>query len=98
MILRPRRLRGVALAPPMGFDNPTHILLIALVIVLLFGAKRLPQLGRQLGRGIREVKDHTGIDEITSAPKDIRAAITGPVTQATAAPAEPVEKTETPAS
>jgi sec-independent protein translocase protein TatA len=83
----------------MGLSNPTHILLIALVVVLLFGAKRLPELGRQLGKGIREVKDHTGIDEITSAPKEIRAAITDPVKKATATPVvEPAEKSETPAS
>jgi len=84
----------------MGLSNPTHILLIALVIVLLFGAKRLPELGRQLGKGIREVKDHTGLDEITSAPKDIRAAITQPSAKpaATQAAADSTEKTETAAS
>ena len=52
--------------------------------MLLFGAKRLPELGRQLGKGIREVKEHTGIDEITSTPKELRAAITDPVTKASA--------------
>jgi sec-independent protein translocase protein TatA len=83
-----------------GLENPTHLLLIALVIVLLFGAKRLPELGRQLGKGIREVKDHTGIDEITSAPKDIRAAITQPAAKpaVTEATADTADKTETAAS
>ena len=38
---------------------PGHWELIALgiVILLLFGSKQLPQLARQLGRGVREVKD-----------------------------------------
>jgi len=35
------------------------VVLIILVIVLLFGAKRIPELARGLGRGIREFKDAT---------------------------------------
>jgi sec-independent protein translocase protein TatA len=48
------------------FRNPTTDLIIALVIVLLiFGPKRLPQLGKQLGSGFREFKDG-----ITGGSKD----------------------------
>ncbi|MFC3880436.1 twin-arginine translocase TatA/TatE family subunit [Algoriphagus namhaensis] len=35
------------------------IVLIVLVILLLFGAKRIPELARGLGKGIREFKDAT---------------------------------------
>lgn len=35
------------------------MVLIILVIILLFGAKRIPELARGLGRGIREFKDAT---------------------------------------
>ena len=35
----------------------TEILLILLVILLLFGAKRIPELAKGLGKGIREFKD-----------------------------------------
>ena len=35
------------------------LILIVLVILLLFGAKRIPELARGLGRGIREFKDAT---------------------------------------
>ena len=35
------------------------MILIILVILLLFGAKRIPELARGLGRGIREFKDAT---------------------------------------
>lgn len=35
------------------------IVLIVLVVLLLFGAKRIPELARGLGRGIREFKDAT---------------------------------------
>lgn len=48
------------------FRNPTTDLIIALVIVLLiFGPKRLPTLGRQLGHGLREFKD-----SVTGGSKD----------------------------
>jgi sec-independent protein translocase protein TatA len=40
-----------------GLESPTHLILIFLVILLLFGAKRLPELGRSLGRGIHEFKE-----------------------------------------
>jgi sec-independent protein translocase protein TatA len=40
-----------------GFENPFHLLIIALVVLMLFGAKRLPEMGRALGTGMREFKD-----------------------------------------
>ncbi len=36
-----------------------EVLLILLVVVVLFGAKRIPDLARGLGQGIREFKDAT---------------------------------------
>lgn len=36
--------------------NPWELGLIMMAILLLFGAKRLPEIGRSLGRGIREFK------------------------------------------
>jgi sec-independent protein translocase protein TatA len=39
-----------------GLENPTHLLLILLVALLLFGAKRLPEIGRGLGSGIHGFK------------------------------------------
>jgi sec-independent protein translocase protein TatA len=40
-----------------GFLSPTHILLLLVVVLLLFGAKRLPEFGRSLGSGMREFKE-----------------------------------------
>ena len=39
-----------------GFDNPLHILMLCVVVLLVFGAKRLPEMGRSLGSGMREFK------------------------------------------
>ena len=47
-----------------GFIGPMEILLLGLVALLVFGPKRLPEMGRSLGRGMREFKDSvTGDDE-----------------------------------
>jgi sec-independent protein translocase protein TatA len=37
--------------------TPTHLLLVAIVALILFGPKRLPELGKGLGEGIRALKD-----------------------------------------
>ena len=43
----------------MGSLGPFEIIAILLVILLLFGAKRIPEIARGLGKGIREFKDAT---------------------------------------
>jgi sec-independent protein translocase protein TatA len=44
--------------------GPLELVLILLVVLLLFGAKRLPELGRSLGSGMKEFKDSvTGKDD-----------------------------------
>ncbi|HBB93469.1 MAG: hypothetical protein A2X22_12580 [Bacteroidetes bacterium GWF2_49_14] len=40
-----------------GVIGPTEWILIALIVVLLFGGKKIPELMRGLGKGIREFKD-----------------------------------------
>ena len=43
----------------IGGIGGTETLIILLIILLLFGAKKIPDLARGLGRGIREFKDAT---------------------------------------
>jgi len=38
-------------------SNPVHIAILLLIALLLFGGKRLPEIGRSLGTGMREFKD-----------------------------------------
>lgn len=48
----------------MGLDNPLHILILLAIVLLVFGARRLPEIGRSLGTGLREFKRSvTGEDE-----------------------------------
>jgi sec-independent protein translocase protein TatA len=44
----------------MGLDNPFHLALLVVILLLLFGAKRLPEIGRSLGSGMREFKQSIG--------------------------------------
>jgi sec-independent protein translocase protein TatA len=41
----------------MGLDNPIHIAFLLILLLLVFGAKRLPEMGRSLGHGMRGFKD-----------------------------------------
>jgi sec-independent protein translocase protein TatA len=54
MIRLPARRRRLVL---VGLDNPIHIVFIVVILLLVFGAKRLPEIGRSLGTGMREFKD-----------------------------------------
>jgi sec-independent protein translocase protein TatA len=40
-----------------GITSPWHLLLLFFAILMFFGAKRLPEMGRALGQGMREFKD-----------------------------------------
>jgi TatA/E family protein of Tat protein translocase len=43
--------------------GPLELAIIAVILLLLFGAKRLPQLGRTLGAGMREFKEPLTIEK-----------------------------------
>ena len=46
----------------MGTIGPTQVILIVLVVLLLFGGRKIPELMRGLGRGVKEFKDATQDD------------------------------------
>jgi sec-independent protein translocase protein TatA len=53
---------------PFGVSLPELLILLA-VLLLVFGPKRLPEMGRSLGRGVREFKDSiSGLQETTPTP------------------------------
>jgi TatA/E family protein of Tat protein translocase len=41
----------------MGIDNPVHLIFIAAVALIVLGPKRLPDLARSLGHGMREFRE-----------------------------------------
>jgi sec-independent protein translocase protein TatA len=52
--------------------GPWEIILLLLLALLLFGAKRLPEIGRSMGRGLREFKDSvSGKDRDDDEPAEL---------------------------
>jgi len=41
----------------MGLDNPLHLAFLLVLLLLVFGARRLPEMGRSLGAGMRSFRD-----------------------------------------
>ena len=55
----------------LGLENPLHIAILLLVVMLVFGAKRLPELGRSLGSGLRGFKESvSGETPAAATPAD----------------------------
>jgi len=55
-----------------GLESPTHLIRVLVVVLLLFGAKRIPELARGLGSGVREFKkgaEGEGDLELRGAPE-----------------------------
>jgi sec-independent protein translocase protein TatA len=55
------------------FENLSlaHLLMVLVVVLLLFGAKRIPEIAGSMGKGIREFKKniHEGVNETASPPR-----------------------------
>ncbi len=47
----------------LGLDNPLHIAFVLVLVLLVFGAKRLPEMGKSLGAGLRGFKESISGDE-----------------------------------
>jgi sec-independent protein translocase protein TatA len=76
----------------LGFDNPIHIAFILVLLLLVFGAKRLPEMGRSLGTGLRGFKEsisgeHDPTAHLTTTPSAAPITVTQPI--ATPMVAEP---------
>jgi len=79
----------------MGLDNPVHIAFLLVLLLLVFGAKRLPEMGRSLGAGLRGFKESIS-GEVPAAPAEparIAAAPEMPSATASVADAAPVRPT-----
>jgi sec-independent protein translocase protein TatA len=64
-----------------GFDSPVKILMVLVIALVVLGPKRLPEVGRSLGQGIREFKDSmAGVmdhhDEPAAPPPSLPEATT----------------------
>lgn len=58
---------------PLGILGVWEIVIIAFVILLLFGGKKIPELMRGLGKGVRSFKE--GINDVEKEIKDVDAVL-----------------------
>ncbi len=72
------------------FQTPWHIVLLLLIALLLFGGKRLPEIGKSLGHGMREFKD--AITGHSPATSDVQPELPPPDATATPTTAAPTER------
>lgn len=54
----------------MGALSLSHILILALILIVLFGPRKIPDLGKAIGKAIRGFKE--GMNEIEVSSKDIK--------------------------
>ncbi len=82
----------------LGLDNPIHLLFLGVLLLLLFGAKRLPEMGQSLGSGLRGFKDSLSADSQPSSISEHAAQYTAdPLTDAPEAPQADEPRRSTPA-
>src|ERR1700677_1675474 len=72
----------------MGIDNPVHLMFIAAVALILLGPKRLPDLARSLGHGMREFRE--AMSEAVKEDGSVTGTLVPDQAQLVAAP-EPVQ-------
>jgi sec-independent protein translocase protein TatA len=60
----------------MGLDNPIHLAFLLVILLMVFGAKRLPEMGRSLGSGLRGFKESINGSE---AHDELTPAVPAPV-------------------
>jgi sec-independent protein translocase protein TatA len=79
--------------------GPLEIAVVLIIVLIIFGPKRLPELGQSMGRGIREFKASISGDKDKDSPEEKRPELQASETQqgqpaadaATEKPAEHVE-------
>lgn len=69
----------------VGLDNPLHIAILLAALLLIFGAKRLPEMGRSLGAGLRGFKE--SISGESHEPAEDRSLVSGQTSASAAASA-----------
>jgi sec-independent protein translocase protein TatA len=66
----------------VGLISPWHVAILAIVLLLFFGPKRLPEMGRSLGKGMREFKDSISGNGDEEQPSLVAASSDVPVSDA----------------
>jgi sec-independent protein translocase protein TatA len=54
----------------LGLESPSHIIIILIIALVVFGPKRLPEIGRSLGQGIRQFRGSLDSVDPTKPPAE----------------------------
>jgi sec-independent protein translocase protein TatA len=75
----------------MGIESPIHLIFIGIVALLVLGPRRLPELARRLGEGVRELRDaiDAGAEHHDNPPEQPASATPPAPAPAAATPAAP---------
>jgi sec-independent protein translocase protein TatA len=80
----------------LGLDNPIHILFLLMIALLVFGAKRLPEMGKSLGEGLRGFKESvSGDTHLAHMTSDHTPAQVNELSTATPMPTQPAPQPAT---
>ena len=70
--------------------GPAEIVIVLILALLVFGPKRLPQMGKSLGKGVREfrkaadtAKEELGLDGVTDQINEVKSTFTEPIKEVT---------------
>ncbi len=77
----------------MGSFSPVHLLILLVIVVLIFGTKKLGNIGSDLGRAVKGFKDGVKGEEEKTAQQQQPAAPTAQVTDKSTIDVEAKEKT-----
>ena len=50
-----------------GLASPSHLIIVLMLVLLLFGAKRIPELAKGLGTGVKELREGISAGDSTKA-------------------------------
>ena len=70
----------------VGVLQPWHLIVILVIVLVVFGPGKLPELGKAMGEGIKELKKATGGDEPAKDAGTATATVAPPATAATVTP------------
>jgi sec-independent protein translocase protein TatA len=82
----------------VGELAPAHLIILGIVILLVFGSRKLPEIARGLGTGMREFRDSLQGIERPEPPADPAPPVEAPVTESRVTPDDATRTGGRPAS
>ena len=58
-----------------GLASPSHLIIVLALVLLLFGAKRIPELAKGLGTGLKELREGSSAGDDTEMPESEKVRI-----------------------